>query len=103
MGYDLHVTRRDPWWAEEGPEIAAREWDALVAADPALGASALWWHDGRVVAKDPAPEDLAALRRVAVLLGARVQGDDGEFHDGPAPGPAGIPLPPPGGVSRLPS
>ncbi|MFD8010577.1 hypothetical protein [Streptomyces sp. NPDC058955] len=81
MGYDLHVTRRDPWWAEEGPEIAEGEWDALLAAEPGLGASPLWWHDGRVVAKDPAPGDIAAMRRVAALLSARLQGDDGEFYD----------------------
>ncbi|MFF2780178.1 hypothetical protein ACFVU3_35390 [Streptomyces sp. NPDC058052] len=81
MGYDLHITRRDPWWAEEGPEIAAQEWDALLAADPRLGASPLWWHDGRVVAKDPTPEEIAVMRTAAGRLRARVQGDDGEFYD----------------------
>ncbi|MEU3400928.1 hypothetical protein [Streptomyces filamentosus] len=39
----------------EGPEIEARERDALLTAAPALGAS---------------------------LLSVRVQGDDGEFCDG---------------------
>ncbi|MFG3304516.1 hypothetical protein [Streptomyces wuyuanensis] len=36
MGYDVHITRRTPWWEEEGEQITTQEWAALVAADHAL-------------------------------------------------------------------
>lgn len=36
MGYDVHITRRTPWWAEDGEQITAREWAAVVAADSDL-------------------------------------------------------------------
>lgn len=36
MGYDVHITRRTPWWEEEGEQITTQEWAAVVAADPDL-------------------------------------------------------------------
>ncbi|MER7000890.1 hypothetical protein [Streptomyces sp. NPDC000410] len=36
MGYDVHITRRTPWWEEEGELITTQEWAAVVAADSAL-------------------------------------------------------------------
>ncbi|WP_131735729.1 hypothetical protein [Actinomadura roseirufa] len=36
MGYDLHITRKDDWSEESGPEISADEWADAVAADPDL-------------------------------------------------------------------
>ena len=36
MGYDVHITRKDEWWDEEGPVIALDEWLAVVEADPDL-------------------------------------------------------------------
>ncbi|QXE38703.1 hypothetical protein KQY30_35275 [Streptomyces sp. GMY02] len=36
MGYDVHVTRRTPWWEEEGELITTQEWAAVVAADADL-------------------------------------------------------------------
>jgi hypothetical protein len=33
MGYDLHITRKQCWSDENGPEIALAEWIAVVAAD----------------------------------------------------------------------
>ncbi len=36
MGYDVHITRRTPWWADEGERITTQEWSAAVAADSDL-------------------------------------------------------------------
>jgi hypothetical protein len=36
MGYDLHITRAEEWSQNEGREIAAAEWLALVSNDPEL-------------------------------------------------------------------
>ncbi|MFF4401729.1 hypothetical protein [Streptomyces sp. NPDC001480] len=36
MGYDVHITRRTPWWEDEGEQITTQEWAAVVAADPEL-------------------------------------------------------------------
>jgi len=33
MGYDLHITRKQRWSDENGPEIRLAEWIAVVAAD----------------------------------------------------------------------
>jgi hypothetical protein len=36
MGYDLHVTRADPWYDAETNPITLVEWAAYVAADPEM-------------------------------------------------------------------
>ncbi|GGP93866.1 hypothetical protein [Streptomyces melanogenes] len=36
MDYDIHITRRDTWWDEAGPEITAEQWAAAVEADAEL-------------------------------------------------------------------
>jgi len=36
MTYDVHITRKDEWSDEDGPEITLDEWRAVVAADPEL-------------------------------------------------------------------
>jgi hypothetical protein len=33
MGYDVHITRKQHWWDEEGPDISLAEWLAVVEAD----------------------------------------------------------------------
>jgi len=38
-------------------------------------------RDGRVTVKDPDEEIVGKMYRIAEKLGARVQGDDGEFYD----------------------
>jgi hypothetical protein len=39
------------------------------------------YRNGRIVVKNPDDEIIAKMRAVAVKLGARVQGDEGEFYD----------------------
>lgn len=36
MGYDVRITRRTPWWEDEGERITTREWAAVAAVDPEL-------------------------------------------------------------------
>ena len=37
MGYDLHITRQSNWWEkDETKQIAAAEWQAVVASDPEM-------------------------------------------------------------------
>jgi len=36
MGYDVHITRRDDWWEEGGPEISRAEWFHYINNDTSL-------------------------------------------------------------------
>ena len=81
MGYDVHITRRENWWDEEGQDITAAEWEAVVAGDPGLAVAPMWWNAGRIVSKNPSDAVIATMREVAVVLEAKVQGDDGEHYD----------------------
>lgn len=40
MGYNIHVTRNDDWWDEEGEWITLQEWLDYIAQDPEMR------HDG---------------------------------------------------------
>src|SRR5688500_5284834 len=104
MGYDLHITRADDWAQNDGAEISAEEWLALVQSDPELtlepGAGpyfARWsgpsrypdpwldWSEGNVNTKNPDSALLRKMVQLASRLGARVQGDDGELYTGEEP------------------
>ena len=36
MGYEVHITRKDMWFEEHGPEISLDEWKQYVANDPEM-------------------------------------------------------------------
>jgi hypothetical protein len=36
MGYDVHITRKDEWFTEEGAEISLDEWKLYVESDPEM-------------------------------------------------------------------
>ena len=106
MGYDVHISRRENWFDDEGPTIAASEFEAAVEHDPNLALvpvptdrngdpqpmavlasdaqlrreSGLRWRAGRISSKNPSDLLLEAMCRLAERLDARVQGDDGEFY-----------------------
>ena len=106
MGYEVHVTRRENWWDEDGGEISAQEWAAAVCdlamvpvpegwsgqpqwvaemttgPAPEFRTEGLYWSAGRIVAKHPTDALITKMCQVARVLGARVQGDDGEYYDG---------------------
>jgi hypothetical protein len=33
MGYDVHITRKENWWEDNGPEISLDEWISVVTGD----------------------------------------------------------------------
>ncbi|MFD9487616.1 hypothetical protein ACFWBX_27340 [Streptomyces sp. NPDC059991] len=60
-----------------------RHWAARMITHPPedrLG-TALRWDSGTVSAKNPTGMLLAKMRQTALPLNARVQGDDGRYHD----------------------
>jgi hypothetical protein len=98
MGYDLHITRRQHW-SGKGGDIAAEEWLEFVECDPELRLQpqdgrylAVWsgpsqleqpwlqWSDGQIETKNPDAALIDKMIAIARRLGARVQGDDGEFY-----------------------
>ena len=98
MGYDLHITRRKSW-NDDGDDISKEEFAASVRQDAEFtypskmgddyadwksrktGAEAwLCWEDGSIDTKDPEPEFLDKMVRLAKALGAKVQGDDDEVY-----------------------
>lgn len=99
MGYNLHITRKEFWTDEEGPEISLAEWKRYVQGDPDVEADPdnpggesyvfcghqerwpLWWNEqGEVYTKNPEPEVIAKLVQIARALDAKVFGDDGEIY-----------------------
>jgi hypothetical protein len=104
MGYDVHITRAEFWADNEGHEITTAEWLEYVQRDPELLAPdaaerervqffVQWrghsmypdpwfgWHRGDIFTKNPDKPIMVKMLQIAKELGARVQGDDGEFYD----------------------
>lgn len=99
MGYDLHITRKEFWSDEHGPEITLEEWCEYVRRDPDVVPDPdnpapenyvlashpekwpLWWHRaGEITAKNPDDTVIAKLVDIARALNARVLGDDDEIY-----------------------
>ncbi|MFD0403203.1 hypothetical protein ACFVHI_34595 [Kitasatospora sp. NPDC127121] len=53
----------------------------MVADDLGLAMAPMWRTAGRIVSKNPSDAVIATMCRVAKVLNARVQGDDGEYYD----------------------
>ncbi len=118
MGYDLHIIRGEDWaeaepvpadaWITLVEGLSDFNITGAVEATNAAGelvryespALAHWTahpsglevpfdcRDGQVVVKNPDGPTIRRMVEVAVELDARVQGDDGEWYDGP-PAPTG--------------
>ena len=109
MGYDLHITRKEDWFDDKPQlDILFQEWEAFVANDPEIqvddtakiftteGERRLYkwlrivqteddyvWFDfdrGNIDVKNPDDETIKKMCKIATLLNARVQGDDGEIY-----------------------
>jgi hypothetical protein len=102
VGYDVHVTRRSPWFAKDGLEISLDEWIVTVKSDPEMRLDgvaeastpsadrlryeseglAVWTgypdRRGRVVVKNPDQRALRKMWSVAQGLSAKVEGHEGE-------------------------
>jgi len=95
MGYDLRITRAVDWTANQGLEISAEEWLAIVEDDPELEADpangplavrfgeARWfdWYEGNVFTTDPDHATVHKMLEIAKRLSGLVQGDEGEFYE----------------------
>ena len=100
MGYDLHITRAEFWAENDDAYIEGDEWLRLVEADAELRLDprngpyfAVWsgpseteapwfnWFEGDILSRYPDVPTLGKMLEIAERLGARVQGDDGEFYD----------------------
>ena len=100
MSYDLHIHRAENFLDAQEAPIPADEWrtfaagqpQLMPAGDPPLGDEPLytWGADGPTymlyegeisVTGCRDSHDIENARSIAVALGARLQGDDGEFYE----------------------
>lgn len=98
-GYDLHISRKEFWADGSSRKIEPEEWESYLKADPQViqdssnssgdfianipGESFPLWYDsdlGEIFTKNPTDRAIKKLKEIARDLGARVQGDDGEFY-----------------------
>jgi hypothetical protein len=103
MGYDLSIVRLND---EDVVDIPESEWLEYVQADPELEPSEIsdnsdywewnahskyhnptegrpwfnYWR-GQIYSKNPDEEVIGKMFRIATILNAKVQGQDGEFYD----------------------
>lgn len=66
MGFDIHITRAEEWSDNDAAQISRAD-----------------WFEGNVDTKNPDHAVLAKALELAGVLGARVQGDDGELYESP--------------------
>jgi hypothetical protein len=109
MGYDVHIERDrathpqvtlDEWLHLVGEdaelklvgfaeahspagEIIRYENKGLATWSAHPAKQSVWfdYRNGRIVVKNPDRDTLGKMRSIAVRLGARVRGDEGEFYD----------------------
>lgn len=98
MGYELHITRAEFWAENDSHPIEVSEWLAVVEADASLTIEERngqyfavfgskeesgWidWKDGNLYSTYPQPATFTKLLEIARLLGAKIQGDDGELYE----------------------
>lgn len=102
MGYDLHITRKECWADDEDAGfISLPEWKTYIENDPDIipdqenphdenhvyiradGNWPLWFNPrlGNIYTKNPPPDVIEKIVKIAAALKARVQGDDQEFYD----------------------
>jgi hypothetical protein len=110
MGYDISICRVDSeipleeWKAYVAQADDLRPVDRFEGTNPRTGAvmsleapdsaywtghpegfevPLMWGSGGRIPVKQPDEPTLARMREIATALGARVQGEEGEFYDEP--------------------
>ncbi len=98
-GYDLHITKKDFWADENGPCISREEWNNYVKTDSQIQRDdknstddflvsleleqfPIWYNPDlcEIYTKNPSENAINKLIKISEVLGARVQGDDGESY-----------------------
>ncbi|MCO7557250.1 hypothetical protein [Metapseudomonas otitidis] len=98
-GYDLHITKKDFWADESGPCISREEWSNYVKTDNEIQRDdknsiddflvslelekfPIWYNPElcEIYTKDPSENAINKLVKISKILGAKVQGDDGEIY-----------------------
>jgi hypothetical protein len=113
VGYEVHISRRENWFDDEGPGITAAEFEAAVNQSPDLvlvpfpdgwqgsrapvaelasdtqhhQESGLYWQAGNIRSKNPSNLVIDAMCALARALNARVQDEDGELYGDHDPNP----------------
>jgi len=94
MAYAIHITKKKDWVDKE-PRITQEEWDTLMTngtlekiTDPVMNA---WdakkedvyfsFYNGDIISNPRKEEDIEKIKKVASVLHAKVQGDDGEIYE----------------------
>ena len=99
MDYDIHITRKEFWADEDGPQISFDEWREYLATDPTIELDPenpdeenyilashpeRWpiWCDssGDIYTKNPDARVITKFVEIARAMQASVQGDDGEVY-----------------------
>ena len=107
MGYDVHITRAAYWYESEASPITLTEWRNYIESDIELaidllnsrddkldvnwygeggrpdgseGVWSFWWTDGRITAKNPDKATIGKITRIAIVLNARLVGDEDEEY-----------------------
>lgn len=107
MAYDLHITRKNDW-GDEDPKITQEEWVKLLENHPELkpvesvkdddieiflkdskivkwtpnNRKNVWFvfSKGNITVSGPDEQTIQKMKKIALVLHAKVQGDDGEFY-----------------------
>lgn len=92
MAYAIHITKKEKW-SDKEPTITQGEWKSLqekgiLKADPNYSSDLYakrgdifyYYFDGDIVCKPPDDAYINTIKEVADIIGAKVQGDDGEFY-----------------------
>lgn len=93
MAYTLHITRKKDWMDKE-PKISQNEWNDLLANgtleliddenmkawDAKKGNVYFSFYEGNIECNPRNEKDIMTIKEIALVLHAKVQGDDGEFY-----------------------
>lgn len=94
MAYTIHITKKQDWVDEE-PKITQEELDTLIEKgalesvddqerrrgwDAKKGNVYFYFMKGNINCNPRKEEEIQTIKEVASVIGAKVQGDDGEIY-----------------------
>lgn len=100
MWYNVHITRKENWFDDDGERITLEEWNDYVRTDETIrqdpnntekdyifvsseGIYPLWYYEdrGEIYTKNPNTSTIIKMAQAAKTLNAHAQGDEGELYD----------------------